>query len=134
MRKQQFTAALVFAIALLVIGFGGVFLADKDTTAPQDTNDVVQTETTVQAEETAPNEQPFSYVGVEGTDALTLLQKEAEVKQNSSGLVTSINGREASDADREYWAFYVNGEMASVGPADYVTKDGDVLEWKIETY
>jgi len=48
--------------------------------------------------------------------------------------VVSINGRKADAQKHEYWAFYVNGKLSDVGPADYKTKDGDVVEWKIEKY
>ena len=76
----------------------------------------------------------FTYKGKEGIDALSLLREETTSKQDNSGLVISINGREADSLNREYWSFYVNGKMASVGPADYITKDTDFIEWKIETY
>ncbi len=76
----------------------------------------------------------LSYKGKNRKDALTLLKKQAVVGQNASGLVTSINGRKADDTKREYWAFYVNGKQAPVGPAEYQTKNGDKIEWKIERY
>lgn len=76
----------------------------------------------------------FSYKGKTGKDALTLLKENARIEQDASGLVVSINGRKADPAKREYWAFYVNGNMAQVGPADYQTKDEDRVEWKIEKY
>lgn len=76
----------------------------------------------------------FSYTGREGVDALTLLKEETTVEQNDSGLVTSINDRKADEKKREFWSFYVNGKMAPVGPAEYITKDTDSIEWKIETY
>ncbi|HUQ84753.1 MAG TPA: DUF4430 domain-containing protein [Candidatus Limnocylindrales bacterium] len=75
-----------------------------------------------------------SYPGENGKDALTLLKAFSKVEQGSSGLVTSINSRLAEDKNKEFWAFYVNGKMSEVGPADYVTKDADKIEWKIEKY
>ena len=76
----------------------------------------------------------FSYKGEEGIDALSLLEQQVPVVQNESGLVTSINGRKADEQKREFWSFYVNGKMAPVGPKEYITKDGDSIEWRIETY
>ena len=76
----------------------------------------------------------FSYKGEVGKDALSLLKTKTSVEQNSSGLVTLINGRKADDNSHEYWAFYVNGKMAEVGPAENKTKNGDTIEWKIERY
>ncbi len=75
-----------------------------------------------------------SYSGREGVDALNLLKEKATVEQEASGFVSGINGRKADTAEKEFWAFYVNGKMAEVGPADYVTKDTDNIEWKIENY
>ena len=71
---------------------------------------------------------------VEEKDALTLLKEKAEVVQDTSGLVVQINKRKADEQKREYWSFYVNEKMASVGPKDYVTKDTDRIEWKIEKF
>lgn len=76
----------------------------------------------------------FFYKGRVGKNALELLKVYADVEQDRSGLVVSIKGRASDNAKREYWAFYVNGKMAQVGPADYVTKNNDVIEWKIEKY
>ena len=74
------------------------------------------------------------YAGKSGMDALTLLKAKESVSQDKSGLVTAIAGRKADSSQHDYWAFYVNGKMAQVGPADYKTKDGDTIEWKIAKY
>ena len=82
----------------------------------------------------APRVSEFSYKGEAGKDALTILKAKTKVEQAASGLVIAINGRKADDKEHEYWAFYVNGKMASVGPADYQTKNTDMILWKIEKY
>ena len=76
----------------------------------------------------------FSYKGEEGKNALTVLKEKTIIEQSSSGLIVSINNRKADDKKKEYWSFYVNGKMAEVGPADYQTKKGDLIEWKIQKY
>lgn len=76
----------------------------------------------------------ISYKGKNGVDALTLLKARTTVEQDKSGLVVAINDKKADAKKREYWAFYVNGKMATVGPSDYKTKDTDMIEWKIERY
>ena len=76
----------------------------------------------------------ISYIGVTGKTALDLLDTRAAVVQAASGLVISINGRKADNGQHEYWAFYINGKIAQVGPKDYITKDGDKIEWKIDKY
>ena len=76
----------------------------------------------------------ISYVGKDGVTALALLQQKSSVIQDTSGLVTAINEYRADSAKHEYWAFYVNGKMAQVGPKEYMTKNSDKIEWKIEKY
>lgn len=76
----------------------------------------------------------FQYKGRTGKNALQLIQEQAAIELATSGLITSINGRKADNSNKEYWAFYVNGKLAPVGPADYQTKDEDLIEWRIEKY
>lgn len=76
----------------------------------------------------------FSYQGRNGTDAMALLEEQVRVEKSPSGFVTAINNRKANESNHEFWAFYVNGEQAQVGAADFQTKDTDQIEWKIETY
>ncbi|SRR5258708_2635351 len=74
----------------------------------------------------------FSYNGQNGKDALTLLKQQASIQQDHSGLVVGIN--RVKPTGHEYWAFYINGNLASVGPAKYQTKKSDKILWKIEKY
>lgn len=92
-----------------------------------------QSPAVINQEKQAPIDQ-LSYQGQTGKDALTLLKQTAIIEQDPSGLVVSINGRKADNSKHEFWAFLVNGKEATVGPADYQTKDGDQIEWKIATY
>ena len=122
----------IIIAAVIIFGFAGWFAV---TTAPTN-KDVNKTVPSV-ADSQGPVQSTsdiFSYEGKAGEDALTLLKAKTTVEQNTSGLVISINGRKADDKKHEYWAFYVNGKMAEVGPKDYITKDGDKIEWKIEKY
>jgi hypothetical protein len=82
----------------------------------------------------APRTVTIHYAGKDGTDALTLLKESHGVGTDASGMVTSIDGRKADTSSHEYWAFYVNGELASTGPKDYTSKSTDTLMWKIATY
>lgn len=76
----------------------------------------------------------FSYSGEEGRDALSILKEKTIIGQESSEMVNSINGRKADESKQEFWSFYVNGKLAEVGAADYITKSTDKIEWKIDTY
>lgn len=78
--------------------------------------------------------QTVTYSGEEGKDALSILKEHTEVATDSSDFgefVTSINGV-AADPDTEFWAFYVNGELASEGAGTYQTKSTDTIEWRID--
>ncbi len=113
---------------VLIINLGlGSFLSTRQHNEPSKTQVV-----TLSPQK---NIASFSYKGQTGKDALSLLQLRAKgVEQNSSGLVVSINGRKADEKKHEYWAFYLNGKMAQVGPEAYEAKNGDTIEWKIEKY
>lgn len=44
--------------------------------------------------------------------------------------INEINGiKNTSD---QFWLYYVNGTLGSMGAGSYVLKDGDVIEWKFE--
>ncbi|MBI2641265.1 DUF4430 domain-containing protein [Candidatus Roizmanbacteria bacterium] len=77
------------------------------------------------------------YEAEKGKTALDLLQRTVSVTMKGSGInafVTSIDTREASEENKEYWAFYVNGSLANVGAGSYQLKEGDRIEWNIEKY
>ncbi len=118
-------------LALGVLGVAVVacltfFLPNKPTTAP-----VISPTISVQQEAQV---ESITYKGEAGKDALTLLKEKATLEQDKSGLIISINGRKADNSKHEYWAFYVNGKSAAVGPADYQTQSTDTIQWKIDKY
>ena len=74
---------------------------------------------------------------VVGKTALDLTKEKANIKTKGEGVnayVTEINGQEALNSKKEYWAFYVNGKMAEVGAGSYKLKEGDKIEWKLANY
>jgi len=116
----------VAIIGILVLIFFGIQVFHPTANVSQNTIShptqvATQTKTTT-----------FSYKGENGVDALTLLKKKTTVEQNKSGLVVSIKGNKPTG--HNYWAFYVNGKYAQVGPAQYKTKNSDVILWKVEKY
>ena len=131
MARKQLTILIGTIVATVLVGntLFGLFLMNKK----QEKNQIVPIITST------PTSTPIAietvlYEGEEGKEALVLLKEQATVEQDASGLVIGINGRKADSEKREYWAFYVNGELAPLGPAEYETKEGDIIEWKIETY
>ena len=122
---------ILFPVLVVIIVFG-VFLIKppQKTTLPlkNDTPVVIVSPTT------SPLVDQFEYPGLDGIDALTLLKQKTSIKQDSAGMVVSISGRQADNTQREFWSFYINGESAQVGPASYITKNNDIINWKIEKY
>lgn len=49
--------------------------------------------------------------------------------EEKDGMITAINGVKQDDAQKVYWMYKVNGEMASVGASQYILKDGDRVEF-----
>lgn len=74
---------------------------------------------------------------ISGKTALDLTKEKANIKTKGEGInayVTEINGQEALNSKKEYWAFFVNGKMAEVGAGSYQLKEGDKIEWKLANY
>jgi hypothetical protein len=71
----------------------------------------------------------------EGETALDLLKRDHQVDTKIySGMgefVISIDGIKPDS--KRFWAFYLNGKSSSVGASGYKLKDGDKIEWKLET-
>jgi hypothetical protein len=116
-------AAIIIVVLFLIIG---IFVLYPTVNVTQNTQ--ILPPTTVSQK----IQKPITYKGENDVDALTLLKKQAAVGQDHSGLVVSINNVKPTGHD--YWAFYINGKLAPIGPAEYKTKNGDIIMWKIEKY
>jgi hypothetical protein len=126
-RNKTILLSIVLFLVLVLAGFW--FLKERNFT------EIKSLENTTEKQElVTESKDEFKYNGKEGVDALTLLKEKTAVEQDKSGMVVSINGRKADNEKREFWGFYVNGEMAQVGSADFKTKNSDVINWKIENY
>ena len=126
MKKDYLKILLV--LVLVISGFFGLKNKDRFLKFNKENKDFVLETSTQKGIES------FSYNGRSGIDALTLLKEKTEVEQDKTGMVVSISGRKANNEKREFWSFYVNGVQANVGSADYITKNDDIIDWKIETY
>jgi hypothetical protein len=114
-------------ISILILIIIGIFVFHPTSNVSQNTPSIHPTVVSTQAKITM-----FSYKGENGVDALTLLKKKTTVEQAKSGLIVSIDGNKPTG--HNYWAFYINGKYSNVGPAQYVTKNSDVILWKVEKY
>lgn len=120
MNKKIFLALIIIVIfALSTIGVNSLQSLSSSKVPPHATPFVKPVTT-------------LRYKGEKGKNALILLKEHATIQQDHSGLVVSIDGNKPTG--HNYWEFYVNGKSASVGPANYVTKNSDVIMWKVEKY
>lgn len=130
--KRTIGIGMAVAAALLaVLGLLALVIKNPQAGGP---SSVVLPTVAVESKTQTTTRSTFSYKGKNGVDALTLLKENAMITQDKSGLVIEIDNKQADSKKREYWAFYVNGKLAPVGPADYKTKDTDLIKWTIEKY
>lgn len=123
--KQVF---FIVAVLIVLMTFFAYVFSNQQTQNKSSTQSYNATPVTQKSSEN------ISYKGKENIDALTLLRQNATISLDQSGMVSSVNGRKADSVKHEYWAFYVNGKLAAVGPTDYNTKNTDLIEWKIDKY
>ncbi len=113
---------IVVIIALIGVGYAFTRTAKAPVTESQQ-----QT-----SQQTAAN--GISYHGMDGRNALDLLRvfHQVTTKDTSYGpMVTTIDN--VTPDKNHYWAFYVNGKLADVGAQQYITKNSDLIEWKLDS-
>ncbi|MBI5466716.1 MAG: DUF4430 domain-containing protein [Candidatus Kerfeldbacteria bacterium] len=116
-------ALLPVALSLLLLGAGCSLTQTVNvSTRTANTNTVANTNASTSVR----------YPGQDGKNALELLQSNHTVDVSAQGFVNAIDDRQP--ADRQFWAYYVNGKQADVGAKEYQTKNGDQIEWKLESY
>lgn len=132
-RSLPLASALLLSAALLA-GCGGA----EDTAAPSDAPAASEPAAASDAGGAQAPAAEFRYEGEEGRTALELLLEHdpsAQVQgEGENAFVVGIEGRVADDAAKEFWALYVDGELAPVGAGSLVTQDGQEIVWKLETY
>ena len=87
-----------------------------------------------QTQQTAPVT-TISYKGKDGVTALVLLQQAAKIETSGTGemtYVTSIDGVKAQK--NQFWELSVNGKSASVGVGSLITKNTDLISWKLSSF
>jgi hypothetical protein len=110
----------VFLIAAACVLAFGVYLVTPSFHKTVDQTSQIQT-------------QGVSYQGQDGKTALELLRNKYDVettKYDFGEMVTGINGVKSSSS--QFWAFSVNGQMATQGADSFITKSSDTISWKLE--
>jgi len=127
----------IFATIVFIIVIAGAFgiVAAQLQNQHQDIKNLQNQFTTLQSDNTKQDIRTngVSYDGKDGKTALELLKKLHKVETKDYGamgeMVLSIDGVKPDST--QFWAFYVNGAMASEGASTYQTKNGDKIEWKL---
>ncbi|MFD6167136.1 DUF4430 domain-containing protein [Oerskovia sp. NPDC060287] len=142
-RSLTALTSLLLAVGLLAGCAQGEDTPAADTTASStvaadDASSEPADDASDDAADDSADDVELTYEGVAGKTALELLvaaDPTAVVQgEGENAFVTGIDGREAQDSAKEFWALYVNGEMAQVGAGSLVTETGDEITWKLETY
>ncbi len=135
MKKVHPLFATIVFILVIAIGFGT--LAGVAKIQHNDISDLKSQVTSLQNDQKAESvrENGVSYQGVEGKTAMEILEAKHKVETKDYGdlgkMVISIDGVAATDGEN-FWAFYVDGQMAAEGASTYQTNDGETIEWKLE--
>ena len=127
-------AAIVF-IVVIAVGFGILAVVAKnqaDDIAGLKTQ-ILQLQSINSTNDIRAN--GVSYEGKNDKTALELLKNKYQVEtKDFSGMgefVIAIDGVKSEDG-KNFWAFYVDGEMAMEGAGTYKTKDGEKIEWRLD--
>jgi hypothetical protein len=125
----------------LIIGiiFGAVLLAGVTAAAitigGSNNDQPAQTQTQNDNSKQTADPNLITFTAEPGETVLAQIQQHADVTvendPNFGAYVTAINGIEAGTDDK-YWTYYVNGEPATIGAAEYEAEGGETIEWKFE--
>jgi hypothetical protein len=132
--KKSFYKIFIFILVILAIFVGYFFYQNKLQPAKKS---VTQQQNLTVYFKLAGQADFVKQEIIVGKTALDLIKEKTKVVIKGEGVnayVIEINGRLAEDSKKEFWAFYVNGKQAEVGVGSYKLKEGDRIEWKIETY
>lgn len=118
MKRSSLILALALVLSLTGASCGLTTTITKNSSATSNLN--------------TSNTYTVRYTGQDGKNALELLQSDHSVDVSAQGFVNAIDGRKPGD--HQFWAFYVNGKQAEVGAKDYQAKQGETIEWKLESF
>ncbi len=129
MKKVILLFFIIFAVYIVFAGYQKRIFVKPQATI-KTTNGLITVNQTI-------NKNTKNYQIPQGKTALELLEKTSVIITNGKGkdaFVESITKVKADSLKKEYWAFYVNGQQATVGAGSYYLKPNDNIEWKIEKY
>lgn len=123
-KKWYFYLILVGIAAIGVVTT--VYVQDANKTTTDNKTETVQ----VQSDPAY-----VTYTAIEGKTSLAQLKETASgvgTKTTEYGEYVDSIGALVGGTDGNYWSFYIDGEMASVGAGSYIQKGGEKIEWKFQ--
>lgn len=131
MKKSPTIFSIFIAIVLVVFGIGIAVTITTNANKPTQPSP----QATTQINTPTRHRTTISYTAQAGVTALQQLQNEADnvvVKNSTYGnYVDAIEGN-SGGTDGKYWSFYINDELAQIGPDAYTQKGGEQIEWKFQ--
>ena len=121
-KRSPFVTVIIVLIAIGMIATYSSLFGGSDT-PPVQTQDQSQIQ---------PLPQTISYQGKDTVDAMTLLKETHTVEASDQGFVNTIDG--IKPAEKQFWALYVNGQLADKGAKEIITKSSDTIEWKLDSF
>jgi hypothetical protein len=130
--KKPITLIITGLVVLTGLTAAGLHIVTSDK--PEAPAKTVASTTSESAKVKASSTTLVEFTAAKDKTVLEQLKTKAkvEVKDSQYGpFVESINGIKGG-TDNKYWSYYVDGQMASVGAGEYVTKGGEDIVWKFE--
>lgn len=132
----------------LLVGCGDQATEAPEETEAPDTEEVETSEDAADVEETT-DEVTFTVdimvegeavadlsqevTAEEGEYLLDVMHENYEIEE-ADGFISAIEGYEQDADNGLYWLYYINGESAEVGAADYAPEEADQIEWRLESF
>lgn len=76
---------------------------------------------------------PFVLTSNKKETLLDVMKKHLTIVENT-GYISSINGIEHEPISNKWWIFDYNGVMSEVGAAEVKLNNGDIIDWKLESF
>jgi major membrane immunogen (membrane-anchored lipoprotein) len=70
----------------------------------------------------------------EGDILLDVMKENFDIEEKEPGYILSIDGTKADEAESMFWALSVNGEMSGVGAAEVELKNGDIVNFDLQSW
>jgi hypothetical protein len=70
----------------------------------------------------------------EGDILLDVMKENFDIEEKEPGYILGINGLVADESESMFWSLSVNGEMSMVGAAEVELKNGDTVNFDLQSW